>query len=121
MISIQGFQSAFRYFQLFKEGLVCTVTLSFMTVLFGFMLALVLALMRLSRSRVLKVIATTYVEVFRATPLMVQLFLVYYVLLAGIREQIADNDIPEPVKGAPLVLFCATLMGMAFFGFSSLG
>ena len=37
------------------------------------------------------------------------------VLLAGIREQIADNDIPEPVKGAPLVLFCATLMGMAFF------
>ena len=43
------------------------------------------------------------------------------VLLAGIREQIADNDIPEPVKGAPLVLFCATLMGMAFFGFSSLG
>ena len=43
------------------------------------------------------------------------------VLLAGIREQIADNDIPEPVKGAPLVLFCATLMGMAFFGFSRLG
>ena len=43
------------------------------------------------------------------------------VLLAGIREQIADNDIPEPVKGAPLVMFCATLMGMAFFGFSSLG
>ena len=43
------------------------------------------------------------------------------VLLAGIREQIADNDIPEPVKGAPLVLFCATLMGIAFFGFSSLG
>ena len=43
------------------------------------------------------------------------------VLLAGIREQIADNDIPEPVKGAPLVLFCAALMGIAFFGFSSLG
>ena len=84
MISVQGFQSAFRYFQLFKEGLVCTVTLSFLTVLFGFMLALVLALMRLSRSKLLKVIATTYVEVFRATPLMVQLFLVYYVLLAGI-------------------------------------
>ena len=42
------------------------------------------------------------------------------VLLAGIREQIADNDIPEPVKGAPLVLFCATLMGMAFFGSSAL-
>ena len=43
------------------------------------------------------------------------------VLLAGIREQIADNDIPGPVKGAPIVLFCAALMGMAFYGFGSLG
>ena len=43
------------------------------------------------------------------------------VLLASIRERIADNDIPEAVKGAPLVLFCAALMGIAFFGFGSLG
>ena len=84
MLSIEGFQSAFRYFKLFEEGLVCTVTLSFLTVLLGFILALVLALMRLSNVGVLKGIAATYVEVFRATPLMVQLFLVYYVLLAGL-------------------------------------
>ena len=43
------------------------------------------------------------------------------VLLAGIREQIEDNDIPAPIKGAPIVLFAATLMGMAFYGFSTLG
>jgi len=84
LLSIAGFQSAFRYFQLFEEGLVCTVTLSFLTVVFGFILALLLALMRMSRFTPLRIIATTYVEVFRATPLMVQLFLVYYVLLAGI-------------------------------------
>ena len=84
MLSIEGFQSAFRYFQLFEEGLVCTVTLSFLTVVFGFILALVLALMRMSNIVPLRIIATTYVEVFRATPLMVQLFLVYYVLLAGV-------------------------------------
>ena len=84
MLSIAGFQSAFRYFQLFEEGLVCTVTLSVLTVIFGFILALVLALMRMSNIMPLRLIATTYVEVFRATPLMVQLFLVYYVLLAGI-------------------------------------
>ena len=84
MLSIEGFQSAFRYFQLFEEGLVCTVTLSFLTVVFGFILALVLALMRMSNIVPLRIIATTYVEVVRATPLMVQLFLVYYVLLAGV-------------------------------------
>ena len=47
-------------------------------------LALVLALMRLSRSRVLKVIATTYVEVFRATPMLVQLFFIYYVIFGDV-------------------------------------
>ena len=32
MLSIEGFQVAFKYFQLFEQGLVCTVTLSFLTV-----------------------------------------------------------------------------------------
>ena len=84
MLSIEGFQVAFKYFELFEQGLVCTVTLLFLTVIFGFVLALILALMRLSGIAPLKFIASAYVEVFRATPLMVQLFLVYYVLLAGI-------------------------------------
>ena len=48
-------------------------------------------------------------------------YLIAIVLLAGIREQIEDNDIPAPIKGAPIVLFAATLMGMAFYGFSTLG
>ena len=43
------------------------------------------------------------------------------VLLAGIREQIEDNDIPTPIKRAPIVLFAATVMGLAFYGFSTLG
>jgi len=42
------------------------------------------------------------------------------VLLAGIRGSMVDNDEPGPVQGAPLVLFAAALMGMAFFGFSTL-
>ena len=43
------------------------------------------------------------------------------VLLAGIREQIEDKHIPAPIKGPLIVLFAATLMGMAFYGFSTLG
>lgn len=84
MISIEGFQSAFRYAQLFKEGLLCTVSLSAFTVILGFVLALVLALMRMSKIAPLRWVATAYVELFRATPLMVQLFLVYFVLLADV-------------------------------------
>ena len=84
MLSAKGFAAAFEYYQMFLEGLVTTVTLSALTVIFGFLLALVVALMRMSRIKPLKWIAATYVEVFRATPLMVQLFIVYYILLADI-------------------------------------
>ena len=84
MISANGFQATFKYITMFQEGLICTLALSAFTVIFGFILALVLALMRMSKIRPLRWISATYVEVFRATPLMVQLFIVYYVLLAGV-------------------------------------
>lgn len=47
-------------------------------------------------------------------------FTIAIVLLAGIRERIAYNDIPKPFKGAPIVLITACLMAIAFFGFSGL-
>ena len=84
MLSQRGFEAAFKYMDMFLEGLVCTVSLSAMTVIFGFMLALVLALMRMSRFKPLNWLSATYVEIFRATPLLVQLFIVYHVLLAGL-------------------------------------
>ena len=69
---------------MFVEGLVCTVSLSALTVIFGFILALALALMRMSKIAPLKWVSATYVEVFRATPLLVQLFIVYHILLSGL-------------------------------------
>ena len=84
MLSQRGFEAAFKYMDMFLEGLVCTVSLSAMTVLFGFMLALVLALMRMAKFKPLNWLAATYVEIFRATPLLVQLFIVYHVLLSGL-------------------------------------
>ena len=84
MISIEGFTKAFRYIDLFLEGMACTVTLSALTVVFGFILALLLAVMRLSKVAPLRWASTVYVEVFRATPMLVQVFIVYYVLLADI-------------------------------------
>ncbi|HIQ67880.1 MAG TPA: amino acid ABC transporter permease [Candidatus Faecousia excrementigallinarum] len=70
--------------QLFWEGMVCTISLSALTVIVGFVLALVLASMRLAKFKPLRFIATAYVELFRATPLMVQLFLIYHVALSGV-------------------------------------
>lgn len=47
-------------------------------------------------------------------------FTIAIVIMAGIRERIAYNDIPKPFQGAPIVLLAACLMAIAFFGFSGL-
>lgn len=47
-------------------------------------------------------------------------FTIAIVVLAGIRENMEYNDIPESFKGMPIVLLAACLMSIAFFGFSGL-
>lgn len=47
-------------------------------------------------------------------------FTISIVILAGIREKMAHNDIPESFKGMPIVLVTAGLMAIAFCGFSGL-
>ncbi|MCD8039221.1 MAG: RnfABCDGE type electron transport complex subunit A [Lachnospiraceae bacterium] len=47
-------------------------------------------------------------------------FLIAIVILAGIREKIEDNEIPESFRGMPIVLITAGLMAIAFCGFSGL-
>lgn len=47
-------------------------------------------------------------------------FAIAIIILAGIREKIEDNDIPECFKGMPIVLITAGLMAIAFCGFAGL-
>ena len=47
-------------------------------------------------------------------------FLIAIVILAGIREKIEYNDVPESFQGMPIVLITAGLMAIAFCGFSGL-
>ena len=47
-------------------------------------------------------------------------FTISIVILAGIREKMAYNDIPESFQGMPIVLVTAGLMAIAFCGFSGL-
>ncbi len=47
-------------------------------------------------------------------------FTIAIIIMAGVREKIADNDVPEAFKGTPIVLMTAGLMSIAFFGFKSL-
>ena len=103
-IKLSNFGKIAPYAQLFRQGLLVTVLLSLFTVAIGFVLALILALMRMSNIRPfralavdrnghlreggplvwlskfnpLSFIATAYVEILRSTPVLVQIFIIYY-------------------------------------------
>jgi electron transport complex protein RnfA len=47
-------------------------------------------------------------------------FTLAIVLLASIRTRIHEEDIPAPLRGAPIVLISAALMSVAFMGFAGL-
>ena len=55
-----------------------TIPLALISFAIGLVLALVLALMRLSSKRSLSVIARGYISIVRGTPLLVQLFVIFY-------------------------------------------
>ncbi len=47
-------------------------------------------------------------------------FTISIIILAGLREKMEYNDVPESFKGMPIVLVTAGLMAIAFCGFSGL-
>ena len=59
-------------------GAVMTVKVTVGALAFALTAGLVVALMRISRLRLLRVVSTAYVELFRGTPALVQLFIIYF-------------------------------------------
>jgi L-cystine transport system permease protein len=55
-----------------------TIPLALASFFLGLLLALLIALMRLSRNPVLATVARIYISVIRGTPLLVQLFVIFY-------------------------------------------
>ncbi|RLM25129.1 ABC transporter permease [Brenneria alni] len=91
-------------------GIPLTLQLAVGSVFLGFFLALGLALMQISGNPLLRSIARTYVLFFRGTPLLVQLFLIYYGLgqFVWIRESFLWPLLREPYWCALLSLSLCT-------------
>lgn len=70
-----------KYKKLFIKGLQNTILISFVGVVFGAILGAFIALMKLSKFKPLSWIASIYIEFLRGTPLLVQVFIVFLVLL----------------------------------------
>lgn len=63
---------------LIQGGLTGTIPLSLASMTLGLVIALLVALMRLSNNRIASGIGRAYVSVIRGTPLLVQLFVIFY-------------------------------------------
>ncbi len=67
-----------KYWPLFLEGTTTTVLLSFFSVIVGVGCGTLMALARLSQNKFLSKAAKVYIDIIRGTPLLVQLYLVYF-------------------------------------------
>ena len=74
-----------KYASYFVKGVEYTIILSVCSVLLAIVPALLLALMRLSKSRILRMLSGAYIAVFRSTPILVQLSIIYFGLFGTIR------------------------------------
>jgi His/Glu/Gln/Arg/opine family amino acid ABC transporter permease subunit len=73
-----NFELMIETFPKLLAGSVITMQLVTISLFIGFCLAIGLALLRLSNHPFLNFFAKTYVFYFRGTPLLVQIFLIYY-------------------------------------------
>ena len=78
-----------EYYPLLLKGLGITALLSLVTVLFGAVIGMIIALMRLSNNKILKGVASFYVEVIRGVPLLLQLLIIYIALPSSVSKFVA--------------------------------
>lgn len=76
------------------QGSVVTLKITIISLFFALLIGLLFGLMSTSRSKLLRGIATAYVDFLRGTPLLVQIFFIYFGL-----PPVLDIKIPETTAG----------------------
>ena len=75
-------------FPLLIEGAIFTIQITALSVAIGIIIGLFVGVARISKIRIIKWLAAIYVDFLRGTPLLVQIFLIYFALpvLTGIKS-----------------------------------
>lgn len=68
------------YYQYFLSGSIVTLIISFVTVFLGTFLGVFIALLKLSKMTILRWVANIYIEIFRGTPMLIQILIGYGIL-----------------------------------------
>lgn len=70
--------------QWFVSGLGYTLLISLLSVILGLVIGVLMALMRLSKSKILKTVSGIYIDIIRGTPTMVQLLIINFIIFASV-------------------------------------
>ena len=73
-------QAMLKLIDSMQDGFAATLTIFFATLVFSIPLGMVVALLRMSKRRVISMPVSLYILVMRGTPLMLQLFAIYFAL-----------------------------------------
>ncbi|CAJ1001132.1 hypothetical protein BSPP4475_02170 [Brevibacillus aydinogluensis] len=76
----------YEYRELFLRGIVNTILLTTVATVVGTLLGLFLCLGKLSKNKLLRIPSAVYVEVFRGTPMLVQILLIHFAVIPSIWE-----------------------------------
>ena len=106
------FYTVLQSFDLFLDGLLTTFEYTIGSVILGVIFGLAAAFARLSKWKLLQITARAYQEIFRCTPLLVQIMWAYYAL-----PMILGISIPNWAAGlAMLSLYVGSFYGEIFRG-----
>lgn len=74
------FEILSEYYQKYIDATLSTLQLSFFALVIGLVLGVVICMAKISKIKILEILATIYVEVLRNTPLLVQILIIYFAL-----------------------------------------
>lgn len=72
------FELAAQSLPVLLQGTVLTIKFALMSMVFGLAIGIIVAVMGIGKVRVFRAIARAYVSIMRGTPLLVQIFVIYY-------------------------------------------
>jgi len=73
-------QAFFKLVLAMQDGFANTLTIFFLTLIFSIPLGMIVALLRMSKRKIISVPVSLYILVMRGTPLMLQIFAIYFAI-----------------------------------------
>ena len=104
-------QAFFKLVLAMQDGFANTLSIFFLTLIFSIPLGMVIALLRMSKRRIISIPVSLYILIMRGTPLMLQVITVHFILPGVVQKLIPGFKIDRYIS----VLFAFALNYAAYF------